>query len=112
MAHITLTQSPDRYVVRAGDAVLGDTRNAISLREGGSNPVIYVPRADMAMALLEKTTRQTTCPHKGVASYYSVVLPTGRLENVVWSYESPRDDIAGIAGHLAFYTDRVTVERV
>jgi uncharacterized protein (DUF427 family) len=64
------------------------------------------------MALLEQTARASTCPCKGAASYFSITAPEGRLDNAVWSYEKPKADVAQIAGHLAFYTDRVTVERV
>lgn len=110
-AHIKITPATGKYVIRAGGAVIGETTNALELREGGSPPVIYVPRSDVAMAFLDRTDRATTCPHKGVASYYSIALPSGRLDNVVWTYETPKPDVAAIAGHLAFYTDRVTVER-
>ena len=110
--HITITPAAGTYVVRAGGAILGETRRALELREGTYPPRIYVPREDMAMALLEKTDRMTTCPWKGEASYYSIQSPEGRLDNVVWSYQTPKDGVTKIAGHLAFYEDKVTVERV
>jgi uncharacterized protein (DUF427 family) len=72
---------------------------------------VYVPRADIDMDRLERTARATTCPWKGEASYYSISTPDGVLENAVWSYDAPKDGVAEIAGHLAFYTDRVTVRR-
>jgi uncharacterized protein (DUF427 family) len=109
--HIRITPAGGTVTVRANGAVIGESERAVELREGSYPPVIYIPRADMAMALLDKTTRQTTCPHKGKASYYSIVTPAGTLENAVWSYEAPLASAAAIAGHLAFYTDRVTVER-
>lgn len=111
-SHITITPATGIYVVRAGGAVIGETSRAVEMREGSYPPVIYVPRDDVAMAFMDRSDRQTTCPHKGVANYYSVVLPSGRLDDVIWTYETPKADLAGIAGHLAFYTDRVTVERV
>ncbi|MGL4319888.1 MAG: DUF427 domain-containing protein [Paracoccaceae bacterium] len=110
-SHITIATAGGIVTVRANGAVIGESKHALELREGSYPPVIYVPRADMAMALLDKTTRQTTCPHKGKASYYSIVTPGGTLENAIWSYETPHADVAAIAGHMAFYTDRVTVER-
>ncbi len=101
--HIKLTPAPVSHTVRAGDCVIGKTDHAIHLTEGSSGPVIYVPRADIDMTLLEKTDRQSTCPWKGQASYYSVKTPAGTLNNAVWSYETPIAGIEGIAGHLAFY---------
>ncbi len=112
MAHITIRKAPGTYVVRANGAVIGETTRALELTEGGMSPVIYIPRDDMALALMDKTARETTCPHKGVASYYSVTAPGGTLANAVWSYETPHDAVNEIAGHMAFYTDRITVERV
>ena len=109
--YLQFTPAAGTVTIRANGAVIGETTRALELREGQSSPVIYVPRADMAMALLDKTARQTTCPHKGTASYYSIVTPGTTLENVVWSYETPIAAAAPIAGYLAFYTDKVTVER-
>ncbi len=111
MTTITIRPATGSYTIRAKGAIIGETSRAVELVEGGRAPVIYVPREDMAMAFLDRSDRQTTCPFKGTASYYSVVTPEGRLENVVWSYETPKAGAEGIAGHLAFYPD-VTVQRV
>ena len=110
--HITITPAQGTWIVRAGGAVLGETKRALELREGSYPARIYVPREDMAMSLLQKSSRTSTCPWKGVASYYSIATPEAALADAVWSYEAPKDDVAAIAGHLAFYPDKVTVERV
>lgn len=110
--HIRIRTAPGTFVVRAGGAVLGESRRVQELAEGSYPPVHYFPREDIAMAMLDRTDRSTTCPHKGAASYYSIVTPGGTLDNAVWSYETPKAGCEAIAGHLAFYTDRVTVERV
>jgi uncharacterized protein (DUF427 family) len=110
-SHITITPISGPVSVSAGDTALGESRNAVELREGSYPPVVYVPRADIDMGKLDRTPRATTCPWKGQASYYSITTPNGVLENAVWSYEDPKADVAAIAGHLAFYTDRVTVRR-
>lgn len=110
---ITVTAAPGTWVIRAGGAVLGESRNALELVEGDYPPVIYFPREDVAMAFLEGTDHSTHCPWKGDASYYSIVTKSKTLENVVWSYEEPSEEVARIKDHLAFYTgEDVTVERV
>ena len=111
MAHIVLNPTTGAHEVRAGDTVIGRTDRAIALIEGGGRPVLYVPRADVDMTRLTRTPRQTSCPHKGMASYYSVATATGTLDNAVWSYETPIAGVEGIAGHLAFYPS-VTVTPV
>lgn len=111
--HIKITKSDGTWTVRAGGAVLGESDNALELVEGSYGPVMYFPREDFAMAFLEKSDKTTVCPHKGTASYYSIVTKSTVLKDRVWSYEAPKDQVAAIKGHLAFYeSDTVTVEEV
>ena len=110
--NIKITEAQGTWVVRAGGAVLGESANALMLEEDGYPFVIYFPRADIAMAFLDDSDKTTTCPHKGQASYYSIVTKSVTLDNAAFSYESPKDDVAQIAGHLAFIHEGVTVERV
>ena len=110
--HITTRRAPGTWVIRAAGAVIGESRNAIELTEGSFDPVIYFPRADIAMAFLEPSAKTTHCPHKGDASHYSIAAKSGLIEDAAWSYEAPLNDIAEIAGYLAFYNDRVTVEQL
>lgn len=110
---ITIRPAGGTWVVRAGGAVLGESSKALELNEGTHQPVIYFPRGDIAMEFLDESTQKTSCPHKGTASYYSIVTKSRTLENSVWSYEEPRAEVADIKGYLAFYTsDFVTVEQV
>jgi len=113
MTDITIRKAEGTWTVRAGGAVLGESRNALELSEGDYPAVIYFPRGDIAMAFLDQTDHSTHCPKKGDATYYSIVTKSTTLENAAWSYETPNDDVARIKDHLAFYaTDFVTVERV
>jgi uncharacterized protein (DUF427 family) len=110
-SHITVTPIATPVTVSAGGVALGTSHAALEMKEGSYPPVVYVPRADIDMAYLERTQRATTCPHKGVASYYTVRAGGATYDNAVWSYETPKEGVAAIAGHLAFYTDRVQVTR-
>ena len=109
--HITITPVSETVTVKAGGVKLGSSQQALELKEGGYPSVVYVPRQDIDLALLARTNRESTCPWKGLASYYSIVTPTGTFENAVWSYEAPKPEMAAIAGFMAFYTDRVEVTR-
>ena len=112
-ADITITPAEGTWVVRAGGAVIAETSNALELSEDGYPSVIYFPREDVAMAFLDATDHKTTCPKKGEASYFSIMSKSKTYENAVWSYETPKDAVAAIAGHLAFYTQEgVAVEHV
>ena len=103
---ITIAPHPAHVVVTAGGKVVADTRAALALQEANYPAVLYVPRDDVDMALLDRTDRNTYCPYKGDAAYYSV--PGGA--NAVWTYEAPYDAVSPIKDHLAFYPDRVTIE--
>lgn len=111
--HITVTPARGTWVVRSDGAVLAESRSALELREGSYPPVVYFPRGDVAMALFEPSPTRSRCPHKGNASYFSLVGGDRRVADAAWSYEDPIEgDVQAIAGHLAFYPDKVTLERV
>lgn len=110
--HITIRKATGKWVVRAGGAIIGESTEALELLEGGAPPVIYFPRGDIGMAFLERTESSTRCPYKGTATYYSVSTTNGDITDAAWSYEAPLEGVAEIAGHLAFYTDKVTVEQL
>lgn len=113
MTKITIRKAEGTWVVRAGGAVLGESQNALELSEGSYDPVIYFPRSDIAMAFLDASDQTTHCPFKGDANYFSIVTKSTTLENAAWSYEDPKDAVARIKDHLAFYqSDLLTVERV
>lgn len=90
-------------MVKAGGKVIADSRRALTLLEGSYPPVQYIPRTDAQMSELTRGAQQTHCPYKGDAAYYSI----GAATNAVWSYEQPFPAVAAIAGHLAFYPNKV-----
>ncbi len=110
--HIKIRPATGTWVVRAGGAVLGESTQALELTEGDYPPVIYFPRSDLAMAFLDPTDTTSTCPYKGDASYFSIVAKSGPIANAAWSYENPIEAVSEIAGHIAFYTNKVAVEKV
>ena len=108
---ITVENTGQRVLARVGDRVVADSTRALTLREAGYPPVQYIPLEDVDQTLLTPTDTQTYCPYKGDASYYSIDLDGhSNLTDAVWSYREPYEAVAPIAGHVAFYTDRVTVE--
>jgi uncharacterized protein (DUF427 family) len=104
---ITVTPSPERVLVRVGEAVVADTREALVLKEASYPPVQYIPRKDVNMSLLERTTHTSYCPFKGDASYYSIPAGGERSANAVWTYENPYPSVAQIKDYVAFYPSRV-----
>ncbi|MZR12854.1 DUF427 domain-containing protein [Maritimibacter sp. DP07] len=110
--HIKIRKAPGKWVVRAGGAVLGETSNALELSEGDMSPVIYFPKADLAMSFLDGSDTTSHCPWKGDATYYSIQTKSTVIEDAGWSYDNPIDEVSRIKDHIAFYTDKVTVEEL
>ena len=106
-AGITIAPSPNRVIVRLGGAVIADTTRALVMRAPGTADQPYIPREDVDMTRLVRTDLVTHCPYKGDAAYWSIRSGPRTVENAVWSYEAPYDEMAPIKGYLAFYPDRV-----
>jgi uncharacterized protein (DUF427 family) len=99
-------------VVRFNGEVVADTKRALELREASYPAVLYIPRTDARLEFYERTRHASHCPYKGDAGYFSLSAGGKRADNAVWSYEAPFPAMAEIAGHVAFYPDRVSIERV
>lgn len=96
-----------RVRIYAGNTLLADTQDALRLVEVGRDvydPLIYVPASDLT-ADLERLDKSTHCPLKGDASYHA---HDGK--EIAWSYDSPLDFAAGIAGRRAFWPGKVRIE--
>jgi uncharacterized protein (DUF427 family) len=104
---IAIERNLKRVVVSIGGSVLADSRDALILREAGYPAVQYIPRKDVDMTLLERSTHATYCPYKGDCAYFSIPSGGERAINAVWTYEAPYSAVAAIRNHLAFYPEGV-----
>jgi len=111
---IEIDEEPVHLRVSANGEVLAETRRGLNLREGKYPAVVYIPREDVTMDRLERSELSTHCPFKGDASYFacSSGIEGAPTREIAWSYETPFDQMRAIRGHLAFYEDRVEIERV
>jgi uncharacterized protein (DUF427 family) len=107
---ITISPARERVRVRFGDDVIADASDALDLKESTYPVVHYIPRSAVQMDRLVKTDHSTHCPYKGDASYFSIVAKDGtRIENAVWSYETPFAAMREVTGYLAFYPNKVEI---
>jgi uncharacterized protein (DUF427 family) len=109
---ITITPTKGWVTVSVNGKRVADTREALTLKEAGLPPVLYVPRKDVDMTQLQRTPHQTYCPYKGECSYYSVPAGGERSVNAFWTYEAPYPAVSEIREYLAFYPDRVDAMEV
>lgn len=63
----------------------------------------YFPPDSINWDLLTASGRQTTCPWKGVASYYDITVDGKTNRAAAWQYQSPKPAAHAIKGHLAFW---------
>ena len=103
-------QIPVRILL-AGIVVL-DAKSHFELHEAKYPPAIYLPRDQINLKHLERSTHSTWCPYKGEASYFHMRRTDGALiENAVWTYESPFPAVQKIENALAVYASKVdTIE--
>ncbi|MEO8969605.1 MAG: DUF427 domain-containing protein [Solirubrobacteraceae bacterium] len=106
---ITVEPTPHRVTVTRNGHTIANSEHALTLREADYPAAQYIPFADVDASLLQATEHATYCPYKGDANYYSVVIDGDTSENTVWQYTSPCEAVAPIAGHVAFYPDRVQI---
>ena len=110
---ITVAPAQVRVVVRVAGRVVADSRSALTLREADHPPVHYIPRADVDLTLLTRSSHESYCPFKGDAAYYDIPAAGEGGIGAVWTYEQPYDAVSGIRDHLAFYANRAaTVEEL
>lgn len=107
---ITIEPCPSPVVVAASTLRIAESSAALTLAEASYPPVQYIPRDDVDMALLERSDHTSWCPYKGEANYYSIPALGEAGCNSVWTYETPHAAVDAIAGHLAFYPDRVSIK--
>ena len=63
----------------------------------------YFPREAVQDGVLVESSRTSTCPWKGVASYFSVVVDGKTNADAAWYYPEPKDAAAEIRGRVAFW---------
>ncbi|MDX2140245.1 MAG: DUF427 domain-containing protein [Chloroflexota bacterium] len=63
----------------------------------------YFPPESVKQEYLRSTETHTTCPWKGLASYYSIEVDGQVNTDAAWYYPQPKDAAKQITGHIAFW---------
>lgn len=86
------------------NAVLAESDDTIVV-EGNH----YFPPESIDKTYLRESNKHTTCPWKGQASYYDVVVNGEANKDAAWYYPQPKQAAENIRSHVAFWKG-VTVE--
>jgi len=63
----------------------------------------YFPVSSVNMKFLQKSVTHTTCPWKGEASYYDIVIDGKINKDAAWYYPEPKPMAKGIKNYIAFW---------
>ena len=89
--------------VEFGGETVAESSETRVMYELGHAPVYYFPRSDVHSAVLEATDHRTYCPYKGYASYWTARTQSGTVDNAIWSYENPHQEMAAIRDFMGVY---------
>ena len=87
------------------------TWNGSTLAESESTVFVegnhYFPHDSLNRRYFRESSTQTTCPWKGLASYYSIEVDGRTNTDAAWYYPEPCNAAAQIKDHVAFWKDVV-----
>jgi uncharacterized protein (DUF427 family) len=78
--------------------VIAESRDTIMV-EGN----YYFPPQDVEQEYLDASDYRSTCPWKGEAHYYNILVNGEKNENAAWYYPQPKEKAQQIKDHVAFW---------
>ena len=63
----------------------------------------YFPPDSIKQEYFKESQYHTTCPWKGVASYYSIEVDGQLNKDAAWYYPTAKDKAKNIEGYIAFW---------
>lgn len=83
------------------------TWNGTTIAESDETIVIennhYFPEASIKKEYFKPSSKHTSCPWKGEASYYTLEVDGKTNEDAAWYYRDPKDKAKEIKGYVAFW---------
>lgn len=81
--------------------------NGVTLAESDKTVVVegnhYFPPDTIHREYFLETPTHTTCPWKGLASYYTIAVDGRSNPDAAWFYPAPKPAAAEIKGYVAFW---------
>jgi uncharacterized protein (DUF427 family) len=107
---VDVRESTRHITIEAGGEVIVETSRPMLLFETGLPTRYYIPRADVNNDLLIASVKQTACPYKGHARYWSVKTDSGVIADIAWCYEQPLPEAWKVGGYVCFPQEAEEVE--
>lgn len=81
--------------------------NEVILAESDRTEVVegnhYFPPDSINRKYFQESSTHTTCPWKGTASYYNIVVNGKENEDAAWYYPETKEKANHIQGYVAFW---------
>jgi uncharacterized protein (DUF427 family) len=81
--------------------------NGVTLAESEKIQVVednvYFPETSVKREYLRPSSTTSTCPWKGQARYYSLLVDGQENQDAAWYYPDPKPAARKIKGHIAFW---------
>lgn len=81
--------------------------NGVVLAESDRGEVIegnyYFPPDSINQDYFKASNTHTTCPWKGEASYYTIVVNGQENKDAAWYYPTPKEKVQNIQNYVAFW---------
>ena len=109
-ARVDALRSHRHVRIELDGTVLADTLSPVLLFETGLPTRYYIDRTDVSFDDLVPSDTVTLCPYKGTTTGYWSVRAGGVVhQDLAWTYDYPLPSVAGIAGLVAFYNEKVDI---
>ena len=85
--------------------IIAESNNTIVI-EGNH----YFPPYSVKSQFLKESNTHSTCPWKGLASYYTIEVNGSTSTDAAWFYPNPSDKAVEITNYVAFWKDVIITE--
>ncbi len=83
------------------------TWNGVTLAESDDTVVVegnhYFPASALNREVVRESSKQSVCPWKGTASYYTFEIEGKRNEDAAWYYPEPKAGAEMVKDRVAFW---------
>lgn len=98
-----------KVTIHADGTKVAESEDALLVNETNHAPVYYLPLEDVERGYLRESSHVTRCPFKGKARYWNLRIGDHEIDNAVWGYEMPYDEVLELAGLVAFHASKVKI---
>jgi uncharacterized protein (DUF427 family) len=95
--------------VEVDGVTIAESSKPTLLFETGLPVRFYLPKTHVRMDLLTPTAKQSHCPYKGQAEYWSIRAGDTVHADLAWAYRTPLPESQKIAGLISFYNEKVDI---